>query len=99
MRRDKGDPDPEDPGPAPLNTIHLAGPSWIPVFCACLCQVVIGTLRDSSLLIDETKSALNTMNAGYIAAGRWANISLFEVNNVCDGGPALLAALQTRFFD
>lgn len=61
-------------------------------------SVVIGTLRDSSLLQDEQKSGINYLNAKYIAEGRWKNISLFEVNNVCDGGPQLMAALQKQQF-
>ena len=32
-------------------------------------------------------------------AGRWDAANLLEVNNVCDGGPEILAALRRRFGD
>jgi hypothetical protein len=57
-------------------------------------SVVIGELHLSSLLNDEVKSEMNKMVAGYIRDGRWANINQIELNNVCDAGPDVLAALQ-----
>lgn len=59
-------------------------------------SVVIGTLRGSSLVIDEVKSGLNALIAGEVRKGRWANLNFLEVNDVCDGGPELLAALRAR---
>ena len=57
-------------------------------------SVLIGTLRNSSLLSDEARSELNHNVADAILHSRWASVSLLEVNNVCDGGPALFEALQ-----
>ena len=60
-------------------------------------SVVLGTLRNSSLLKDERNSGLNALLTAELGKGRWAqNISLFEVNDVCDGGHALLAALRRQ---
>jgi hypothetical protein len=59
-------------------------------------SVAIGTLRNSSLLVDEEKSGLNAMLTSEIRKGRWPDLRMVEVNNVCDGGPALLAALRNR---
>ena len=57
-------------------------------------SVVLGTLKRSSLLADEVRSSLNAKLAAAVGAGRWGKINLLEVNNVCDGGPELLAALR-----
>ena len=47
---------------------------------------MLGTLRNSSLLVDEHESTLNDLTAAEVLAGRWnASINLFEVNDVCDG--------------
>lgn len=59
-------------------------------------SVEIGVLEVSSLLLDESKSGLNAQVTRAVAAGRWKDINLLEVNNVCDGGPELLAALRAR---
>jgi len=61
--------------------------------------IVIGTLRESSLLKDETNSGLNAMLTASITAKRWqSNISFLEVNNVCDGGIDLLAAIKKSYY-
>ena len=60
-------------------------------------SVVIGTLRNSSLLMDEQRSALNQLLAQEVRAGRWAHLNLLEVNNVCDGGAELMAAIRGRY--
>eukprot|EP01046_Picozoa_sp_COSAG06_P117883 COSAG06_NODE_64993_length_258_cov_0.641509_1_plen_86_part_11 len=56
-------------------------------------SVVIGTLRNSSLLKDEAESQLNSELAKQVRAGRWPQLNFLEVNNVCDGGPQLLQAI------
>lgn len=61
-------------------------------------SVVIGTLRNSSLLTDERRSALNALLATSVRAHRWAHMGLLEVNNVCDGGPDLWAALKEVYY-
>jgi hypothetical protein len=63
-------------------------------------SVVIGTLRNSSLVTDERNSGLNALLVEQVKAGRWDSIGILEVNDVCDpdgSGPALLAALRARF--
>jgi hypothetical protein len=57
-------------------------------------SVVIGELHLSSLMEDEAKSGLNSIVAGHVREGRWANVNLVEVNNVCDGGNDLKNALD-----
>lgn len=57
-------------------------------------SVEIGTLWDSDLLLDEQKSHLNSLVTSAVSAGRFPNINLMEVNNVCDGGLDLLTALR-----
>ena len=61
--------------------------------------VVIGTLRNSSLLKDEQESQLNVALAKQVLVGRWPQLGLIEVNNVCDGGPALLEAIRHTYFE
>ena len=60
-------------------------------------STIIGALRGSSLLIDEEKSGLNERLAESVRQGRWARMSLLEVNHVCNGGEALLEALRDAF--
>ena len=60
-------------------------------------SVVIGTLRDSSLLRDEEESGLNALLAQQVRARRWPAVGLLEVNNVCDGGADLLKALRETY--
>ena len=59
-------------------------------------SVEIGELHGSTLLDDEKKSGLNAMLTAKITSGalNMTRINFVEVNNVCDGGPALLAALK-----
>ena len=57
--------------------------------------MVVSELHGSTLLSDESKSQLNTEVAARISNGAWTGtLNFVEVNNVCDGGPALLAALR-----
>ena len=60
-------------------------------------SVVLGELAGSSLLGDESRAQLNAQLAARIAGGQWdaSRLNFVEVNNVCDGGPGLLAALRT----
>merc|ERR1711957_180854 len=59
-------------------------------------SVAIGQLTGSSLLLDEKRSKLNRQLTDAVISGRFPHINLFEVNNVCDGGPELLAALRAH---
>jgi len=59
-------------------------------------SVAIGVTQASTLLKDEESSTLNALLIERVTSGVWnvAAANLVEVNNVCDGGPALLAALR-----
>ena len=58
-------------------------------------SVVVGAVRNSSLVLDERRSGLNALLAAEAAKGRWQhNVSLFEVNDVCDHGVELARALS-----
>ena len=58
-------------------------------------SVAIGASRNSSLLRDERESGLNAALASLVRAGQWrGRLNLLEVNNICDGGPQLLAAMR-----
>ena len=59
-------------------------------------SVAIGVLHGSSLLEDERRSGLNAQLSERVADGSFdaKRANLVEVNNVCDGGAALLAALR-----
>lgn len=60
-------------------------------------SIVVGEFHASSLLKDEEKSGLNVMLADAITSGQWnaSRIGQVKVNNVCDGGAQLLAALRS----
>jgi len=59
-------------------------------------SVAVGALHGSSLLSDEERSTLNALLTSRVGSGAWdvSRANLVEINNVCDGGPALLAALR-----
>jgi len=52
----------------------------------------------NSGLKDEKRSGLNGILAAAIRDGSWdvSKINMVEVNNVCDGGPELLAELRAH---
>ncbi|CAE7579732.1 mtnA [Symbiodinium sp. CCMP2456] len=57
-------------------------------------SVAIGVAHFSSLLKDEEQSQLNALMVQKIRSGAFGHISLFEVNNVCDHGLEMVAALR-----
>ena len=59
-------------------------------------SVVVGELHGSTLLDDESRSGLNALVTARIRSGQidTSRLNLVEVNNVCDGGLELLAALR-----
>ncbi|KAK3252162.1 hypothetical protein CYMTET_38529 [Cymbomonas tetramitiformis] len=59
-------------------------------------SVVLGILHGSSLLEDEERSGLNSLVTAQVLRGSYPSINFMEVNNVCDGGLDLLAALRSR---
>lgn len=58
--------------------------------------IAIGELHLSDLLLDESRSALNAWVTNEIKIGalNHSRINMIEVNNVCDGGLALLEQLR-----
>ena len=59
-------------------------------------SVVMGVLRRSSLLNDERTSGLNAEIARRVRLGEWPKLGLVLLNNVCDDGPEVAAALAAR---
>merc|ERR1711871_988551 len=59
-------------------------------------SIVVSQAHGSSLLGDETRSKLNALVTQKVKDGffKAKNINMIEVNNVCDGGQDLLAALR-----
>jgi len=55
-----------------------------------------GMLSASSLIKDEERSGLNKNLLEKLHADWFPHINLFELNNVCDQGPAIQAALKLR---
>ena len=59
----------------------------------------VGTLRNSSLLRDElSRLQPHSRRAGTEEAVARRQLGYLEVNNVCDGGPQLLHALQQAYY-
>ena len=48
--------------------------------------------------MDEQKSALNRLLAQQVRAKRWPHMNFLEVNNICDGGADLWAALKEVYY-
>lgn len=65
-------------------------------------STILSFLSSSSLLDDERRSNFNQMLAGWLAPGNATHapllkyVNLVGANNVCDGGPQLVAALRSR---
>jgi hypothetical protein len=57
-------------------------------------SVTLGTLHQSSLLLDEERSQLNMWTAEQIEEGGFKHMNMVEVDNVCDAGPRILQALR-----
>eukprot|EP01031_Cornospumella_fuschlensis_P034681 gene34681-41997_t len=57
-------------------------------------SVVMGTLHNSSLLLDEERSGLNAWTAQAIRDGTLTYLNMLSVDNVCHGGEDIFKALQ-----
>lgn len=57
-------------------------------------SISLGTLHNSSLLLDETRSGVNSWFARAITDGAYSHLNIIEVDNVCDGGLELLSAIK-----
>jgi hypothetical protein len=58
-------------------------------------SITIGTLHNSSLLLDEQRSGVNQWVAQSIREGRFKHLNIVEVDNVCDGGLDILDAINS----
>ena len=58
-------------------------------------SITIGTLHNSSLLLDEQRSGMNQWTATSIREGRFKHLNIVEVDNVCDGGLDILDAIKS----
>ncbi|CAE7836318.1 unnamed protein product [Symbiodinium microadriaticum] len=58
-------------------------------------SITIGTLHNSSLLLDEERSGVNKWTAQSIREGRFKHLNIIEVDNVCDGGLDILGAIKS----
>ena len=58
----------------------------------------IGTLHNSSLVLDESRSKLNYILSKNIKDGKYKYLNLLGVDNVCDSGLDILAAIQEYFY-
>jgi hypothetical protein len=57
-------------------------------------SVILGTLHNSSLLLDEERSMINSWAADQIVAGKWKYLNMVSVDNVCHNGNDLYKAIQ-----
>ena len=60
-------------------------------------SVVLGTLHNSSLLLDESRGGVNIWVEKSIRSGLFKYLNILELDNVCDNGNNILAALREHF--
>lgn len=58
---------------------------------------VLGSLHNSSLILDTTRSQINLWVAMQVYSHAWNFINFVEVNEVCDYGLEIYSALQTHY--
>ena len=61
-------------------------------------SIIVSGLHKSNIILDETRSELNHIIATKIMNGEIniSRINLLEINNVCDGGQALMQAIFAK---
>ena len=59
--------------------------------------IAFGLLHGGSLLVDENKAGVNAWMASQLQARTLPAVGLLELDNVCDGGPAVAAALREQY--
>lgn len=59
-------------------------------------SISLGLLHNSSVTLDEIRSGLNAQLAVMIRKGAFPSLNLLELDEVCDGGADIRAALQER---
>ena len=57
---------------------------------------VSGVAHGSCILKDESQSGLNQQIVEKLKAGAWKKLSILGLDNVCDHGKEILAALRAR---
>ncbi len=60
-------------------------------------SVAAGLLKESSILLDESRSGINALQVQNLTRRDFKYLNLLEVDNVCDQGPQLLAALRANY--
>ena len=60
-------------------------------------SVSAGTLHNSSLLLDESRSGMNAWVEQSVLAGDFKYLNILELDNVCDNGQNILAALRKQY--
>jgi hypothetical protein len=57
-------------------------------------SVILGTLHNSSLVLDEIRSNINQWTAQQIEAGEWKYLNVISVDNICHHGNDIYNAIQ-----
>ena len=60
-------------------------------------SVSSGTLHNSTLLLDESRSGMNLWVEQTIQSGAWKYMNLLELDNVCDNGLNVMNALEKQY--
>ena len=60
-------------------------------------SIALGTLHNSSLLLDESRAGVNSWVVDAINGGQFKYLNYLEVDNVCDNGPAIYDALKKQY--
>jgi len=76
---------------APTNKMYITQAHW--QYSAT--SIAVGTKELSCLIKDNQQSKINEKVAAQISKGSFKNLFILEVDNVCDHGPELAAALHS----
>jgi len=60
--------------------------------------LMIDTLHNSSLVLDESRSKINFILSKNIKDGKYKYLNLLGVDNVCDSGLEIISAIQQYFY-
>lgn len=60
-------------------------------------SVTLGTLHNSTILLDESRAGVNLWVEQAIRSGAFKYMNLLELDNVCDNGANVMAALRSFF--
>ena len=59
---------------------------------------ILGTLHNSSLILDEMRSGVNAYVAENIRLGKYKHLNLIGIDNVCDHGLEIVDAINNFFY-